>query len=52
MLDKEQLRNEFREYLKSGSYDMGKIKESDEVLQEMSIAGRGDWKPNENMVEC
>ena len=51
MIDKEQIKNEFREYLKSGSYDMGKIKESDEVLQEMSIAGRGDWKPNENMVE-
>ena len=41
----------FREYLRSGTYDMGKIKESKEVLQEMSIAGKGDWKPNKDMVE-
>jgi hypothetical protein len=30
---------------------MGKIKEINEVIQEMAIAGKGDWKPNENMVE-
>ena len=41
----------FREYLRSGTYDMGEIKESKEVLQEMSIAGKGDWKPNKDMVE-
>ena len=41
----------FREWLRSGTYDMGKIKESKEVLQEMSIAGKGDWKPNKDMVE-
>lgn len=51
MLDKEQLRNEFREYLKSGSYDLGEIKSKEEVIQEMSIAGKGDWRPNEDMVE-
>ncbi len=41
----------FREWLRSGTYDMGKNKESKEVLQEMSIAGKGDWKPNKDMVE-
>ena len=43
--------SEFREWLRSGTYDMGIIKESKEVLQEMSIAGKGDWKPNKDMVE-
>lgn len=51
MIDKEKIKEEFREYLKSGTYDMGKNKESEEVQREMSIAGKGDWKPNENMVE-
>lgn len=51
MIDREKIKKEFREYLKSGTYDMGKIKEINEVIQEMAIAGKGDWKPNENMVE-
>ncbi len=41
----------FREWLRSGTYDMGEIRKREEVLQEMSIAGKGDWKPNEDMVE-
>lgn len=41
----------FREWLRSGTYDTGEIRKREEVLQEMSIAGKGDWKPNEDMVE-
>lgn len=44
-------KSSFREWLRSGTYDMGEIRKQEEVLQEMAIAGKGDWKPNEDMVE-
>lgn len=31
--------------------DLGEIKSEEEVLQEMAIAGKGDWQPNKEMVE-
>ena len=44
-------KSSFREWLRSGTYDMGEIRKQEEVLQEMAIAGKGVWKPNEDMVE-
>lgn len=39
----------FRSFLRE--YELGEIRKREEVLEEMSIAGRGDWFPNKEMVE-
>lgn len=44
------IKKEFRSFLESGNYNMGKFLEESE-LKEMAIAGKGDWKPNVDMIE-
>lgn len=44
------IKKEFRSFLESGKYNLGEfLKESE--LKEMAIAGKGDWKPNVDMIE-
>ena len=43
----ETIKNEFINYV----YNLGKDKEIEEVLEEIAIAGRGDWVPNKEMIE-
>jgi hypothetical protein len=45
------IKKEFRSFLKdTKNYNLDKIKEEDEIIKEMAIAGKGDWKPSKDMI--
>lgn len=49
----EKIKGEFKSFLRESGhkeYNLDKIIEEDEIIREMSIAGKGDWKPSNDMI--